>query len=187
MSSIEHIEERPAPTAADEVAPAIDRFEGRWWLVHTKPRNEKALAEELARRNIDCFLPLAYVKRRYGRRTIAVHIPLFPGYLFLNGGEDERYATLMTHRAVNVIDVANQTGLAAELRNIHRATTSGEPVDVYPGLHRGRRCRVVRGPFKGLEGVVLQRRDPCRVYIGVEILGQSVQVDIDAALLESID
>ena len=97
---------------------SIDSLEGRWWLVHTKPRNEKAIAVDLAARGIGFFLPLARLHRRYGGRTTQVQIPLFPGYLFLCGGEDERYATLMTHRAVNVIYAADQVGLKAELRQL---------------------------------------------------------------------
>ena len=164
-----------------------DQFRGRWWLVHTKPRNEKALAENLRRLGIGHFLPLAQFKSRQGRRSIAVEVPLFSGYLFLCGEEEERYATLDTRRAVNVIRVADQEGLRAELASIHRMVSSDQPVDVYPGIRRGRRCRVARGSLKGLEGVVIRRRSQCRVYVAVEILGQSAEVEIDAGLLEVIE
>lgn len=174
------------PVRATNVSP-VDTLVGVWSLVHTKPRNEKALAGHLAKLGIGFFLPLARCSRRYGGRTVQVQIPLFPGYLFLCGGEEERYATLTTHRAVNVIRVANQEGLKEELRHLYRVTTSEEPVDLYPGIRRGRRCRVIRGILKGLEGVVLRRRDVCRVYVAIEILGQSAEVEIDPSLLEPID
>jgi transcriptional antiterminator RfaH len=158
-----------------------------WWLVHTKPRNEKALSRDLERMGIGHFLPLAKVERRYGDRAAAVRIPLFAGYLFLCGGPDERYAVLMTHRAAGVYGVANQQRLKADLRQIHRVTSGEEAVDVYPGIQCGRRCRVARGSLQGLEGVVLMRKGKCRVYVAVEILGQSAEVEIDAAMLEVMD
>ena len=68
-------------------------------------------------------------------------MPLFPSYLFMCGGRDERSETLGTHRAANVIQVFDQQGLKEQLRQIHRVTTSGKPVVLYPGLKRGSRCR----------------------------------------------
>ncbi len=122
----------------------------------------------------------------YGGRSQFVDIPLFPGYLFLSGGEHERYTTLMTHRAVQVIQVVDQERLKTELRHVYRAISSGRPVELYPGIQRGRRCRVVRGPLAGIEGIVLRRRDTWRVYLGVEILGQSAEVEVDPSSLEII-
>ena len=175
---------------ADEMSPGVcpvDAYLGRWWLVHTKSRNEKALANDLTTLGIDYFLPLVQVKRKYASRVWCSEIPLFPGYLFMCGGDDEHYATLMTHRAAAVIRVEDQERLRTELRHVYLVTTSNEPMDLYAGLRRGRRCRVVRGSLAGLEGVVLRRRDIWRIYVGVEVLGQSVELEIDPSLLEAID
>ena len=170
-----------------EVGCPIDTLVGDWWVVHTKARNEKALGSDLEKLGIGYFLPLARVKRKYGRRRLLVEIPLFPSYLFMCGGRDERSETLGTHRAANVIQVFDQRELKEQLRQIHRVTTSGKAVDLYPGLKRGILCRVIRGCLKGLEGVVLRRRGICRIYVGVEALGQSAELEIDADLLEAID
>ncbi len=174
---------------ADAAAPAapVDVLPGPWWLVHTKSRCEKALAADLDRHRIGYFLPLARMRRRHGGRPVEVLLPLFPSYLFLCGGADERYAALMTHRAAQVIEVVDQERLKDELRQIHRVTASCQPVGLYPGLKRGQRCRVIAGPLAGLEGVVLRSRDWCRVYVGVEVLGQSAELEIDPALLETTE
>jgi len=163
-----------------------DSFAGLWWLVYTKPRNEKALAEDLERMGIGCFLPLARVRRRYSGRSVEATIPLFPSYLFFRGGEDQRLVSLRTNRVVRVIRVVEQERLEEDLRNIHLACRSDQPVDLYPGLRSGQRCRVVSGSLQGMEGVVLRRRGLCRVYVGVEVLGQSAELEIDPSLLEVI-
>lgn len=165
----------------------VDLLAGPWWVVHTKSRCEKALAADLARSGIGCFLPLTAQRRRHGRRLVEVEWPLFPGYLFLAGDEEARYATLMTHRAAGVLPVFDQEQLKAELRQIHRVILSRQPVDLYPALRKGRRCRVTAGPLAQLEGVVLRRRNSCRIYVGVEVLGQSAELEIDPSLLEPID
>lgn len=173
------------PSRAERGCP-VDVLDGRWWVVHTKARNEKALAWDLDREGIGYFLPLVKVKRRYGGRTFDLRLPLFPSYVFMCGGEDERYSTLMTHRAAHVIQVVDQERIKQELRQIYMVVESEEPVDLYPGIRRGRRCRVVGGSLAGLEGVVL-RRGSCRVYVGIDALGQSAELEIDPALLEVID
>lgn len=183
-----------APEAAGQVripdctqANPVDAYNGRWWLVHTKSRNEKALASALIAMRIGHFLPLVETRRKRAGRISLAEIPLFPGYLFMCGGDDERYATLLTHRAAAVINVADQERLRRELRHVYLVTISRESVDLYPRLCRGRRCRIVRGSLAGLEGIVLRRRGSCRIYVGVEALGQSAELEIDPALLEAID
>ena len=160
---------------------------GRWWVLHTKPRCEKALAGDLKRLAIPHYLPLVWSKRTYGRRVTAVELPLFPGYLFMCGGAEERYAALRTDRIAHVIVVEDQNRLRCDLQHIYRVVESDFPVDVYRGLRIGRRCRVVAGPLRGVEGVVLRRRDLARVYIEAAVIGQSAVIEIDSALLEPID
>ncbi len=162
-------------------------LEGQLWLVHTKPRQEKALAADLESLRITVFLPVAKFRRKYGGRTTEVRLPLFPSYLFLRGDLDQRLTALRTHRVVNVIDVVDQDRLSSSLHQILCLTNSTEPVDVYPGIRTGKRCRIIRGSLKGLEGTVIRKRNVCRVSIAVEVLGQSAEVEIDASLLEVIE
>lgn len=165
----------------------IDAMVGRWWVLHTRARNEKALAADLERLQIRHFLPLVEQGRTYGRRVVQVKIPLFPGYLFLCGSSEDRLGALKTNRIANVLDVADQERLKDDLRHIFRIVASKEPVDLYPRLRRGCRCRVIKGTLVGLEGVVIRRRGPWRVYVGVDFLGQSAELEIDPMLLEVID
>ncbi len=164
-----------------------DSFVGRWWAVHTKSRQEKALASDLERLGVGCFLPLARVRRRSAGRTVETQIPLFPGYLFMCGNEEERIAVLRTRRVVRVLDVGDQERLKDSLRQIHRMVTSDQPVDLYPGIRPGRRFRIVSGPLRGIEGTVFRRHGVSRIYVAIDMLGQSAEAEIDAASLEMTD
>ncbi len=165
----------------------LETFEGAWWVVQTKSRHEKALARDLGNLGIRYFLPLIHDRRKVRSRYIERFLPLFPCYLFLCGGEEERYAALATHRVANVLPVVDQDRIRGELEQIRRIVASEQPVDLYPGLKVGRRCRVMRGALAGIEGVVLRRRGICHVYVGVEVLGQSAELEIDPSLLEVIE
>jgi transcription antitermination factor NusG len=165
----------------------VDELVGCWWVLHTKARNEKALAGDLARLHVQHFLPVIECRRVYAGRARYVKIPLFPGYLFLCGRAEDRLAALRTHRVAKVLEVADQIRLRTDLRQIQRVVEGTVPVDLYPRLRRGCRCRVTSGPLAGLEGVVLRRRGRWRVYVGVEFLGQSAELDIDPMFLDVID
>lgn len=162
-------------------------FIGRWWVLHTKARNEKAVAADLAKRKIAHFLPLATCPRRYGARVRTVEIPLFPGYVFLCGEEADRTAALRTNRVAHAISVPDQQQLVDDLRQIWLVVHSGEPVNLFPQLQVGARCRVLDGSLRGLEGVVLQRSGPWRVFVAVRFLGQSAELEIDPSRLELIE
>lgn len=160
---------------------------GEWWVIHSKARQEKIIAQHLTARGIICYLPLVRRLRRNGRGKIAAELPLFPSYLFFFGEQGERYTTLMTHRVANVIRATDQSRLEHELWQVYQATQSEHAVDLYPALKRGRRCRIVRGALRGVEGVVVNRRGLWRVYLGIEMLGQSAELEIDPSDLEVID
>jgi transcription antitermination factor NusG len=167
---------------------AISGIPGQWWLLHTKPRSEKALAWDLFDLHIDYFLPLARVSRTYGRHHQAVVLPLFAGYMFCAcASEDHRFAVINTKRTVNMIKVCDQTLLRNQLEQIHRTLNTPHQVDVFPGIKTGRRCRVIAGSLKGLEGVVITRRNLSRLYLDVSILGQSAMLEIDTVLVEPIE
>ena len=58
---------------------SICDFSGLWWVAHTKSRNEKALAQDLIRKDINYFLPMNWkVHRRRGRKIRSL-LPLLSG------------------------------------------------------------------------------------------------------------
>ena len=178
------VEERGTASGIDD---RISQASGRWWVLHTRARNEKAVALALAHQQVMYYLPLVRVERTYAKCRVTVLLPLFPGYLFLCGDHDTCEKAWSTKRVANILRVEDQGQLRAELRQVCLAVESGEKVDVFKSLSRGRRCRITGGPLRGLEGVMLRRGHRCRMFLCVTILGQSAVVEVDGALLEPID
>lgn len=149
---------------------------------------EKALAWDLLDAGIDYFLPLARLTRTYGRHRQEVVLPLFPGYLFCACASVEQLYTVKdTRRIANMVGVTDQTMLRNELEQIRLALNTPHQVDLFPGIKTGRRCRVIAGSLKGLEGVVITRRDVSRIYLDVSMLNQSAVLEIDALLVEPLE
>jgi transcriptional antiterminator RfaH len=166
---------------------AILRAPGRWWVLHTRARNEKRVASALAEHGIQHFLPLVYVHHTYAKAKATFAVPLFPSYVFLCGGHDECDRARRTNRLVSIIEVVDQDQLRTELSCICRIVEKGHAVELFPALQPGQHCRVTGGALKGLEGVVIQHGHRYRMYLAVTMLGQSAVVEVDAAVLEPVN
>ena len=159
----------------------------RWWVLYTKARQEKALSRELLGHRIPFYLPL--VKKtsvRRGRKTTS-HVPLFSGYLFLYGTEQERIVSLTTNRISRILTVDDPERLVYDLRQLRRLIASNAPLTVESRLLPGDHVRVRQGPLMGLEGTVLTRRGTTRLLVSVDFLQQGASVEIDDFLLEKVD
>ena len=160
---------------------------GQWFLLHTRSRQEKALAADLASLNIANFLPLAIKTKRHGKRRVEVCEPIFPSYLFLRGSIDQAYQADRTDRVARIIPVPDQTQLDTELKNIALALSHDARLDPYPFIQEGTRVEVRSGPFEGMQGIVEKRMGNQRLILAVHMLGQAVALDITGEILEPID
>jgi len=166
---------------------SICDFTGQWWVAHTRSRNEKALAHDLISKNISYFLPMSWKVRRRSRRTIRSFLPLFSGYLFFCGQEEQRIELLRTNRVANLIEVNDQQKFLDELVQIDQALRAGAPLVPHKYIKVGQQCRVIAGPLIGLEGVVVKTRGAIRLVLQIDILGQAASVEIDIDMIEVLD
>lgn len=65
-----------------------------WWVLHTRPRAEKALVRKVLPQSLEFFLPLYKKEWRNRGRLFCSHVPLFASYLFLRGDDDGRRRAL---------------------------------------------------------------------------------------------
>jgi len=166
-----------------------DDLPGLWWVAHTRPRTEKALALELRARRIFHYLPLCIrTTRSQGSGRVSRSIsPIFPGYVFLNGDDVQRQAALTTNRIANTIPVVDQARLVRELRQIQCVVATQTDFQWQPAIAVGEWARVIAGPLAGVEGVVRKHLSRMRLALNVQMLSQSVVVEVAADLLEKID
>jgi transcriptional antiterminator RfaH len=54
-----------------------------WYVVYTKPKWEKKVAEQLIKKGIECYCPLSIQLRQWSDRKKKVEVPLFNSYVFV--------------------------------------------------------------------------------------------------------
>src|SRR4029077_976223 len=77
-------------------------YPGAWYALYTRHQHEKAVAHILTNKGFETLLPLYSVGRRWKDRTKLLFLPLFPCYVFLNGGL-EPPRDIMTTRGIHAL------------------------------------------------------------------------------------
>lgn len=157
-----------------------------WWVLHTRPRQEKAVARALHAAETAFYLPLVAKENVIRGRTIHSYVPVFASYVFLFGSDEDRHRALKTNRVAYTLDVLDQPMLLNDLRQIRRLIELDAPLTVERRIQPGQWVRVRTGPLQGLEGSVVSRRGKTRLMIVLRMLQQGVSVQIDDVLLEPI-
>ncbi len=152
----------------------------RWYCLHTRPRQEKAVARDLRASQVPFYLPqMIQESRTPAGRKIQSILPLFGGYLFLHGDETHRLVALKTNRLVNVLEVIDQGRLNSDLRQIHRMLHSGLEIKPETTAPVGGRVRIASGPLTGLVGTVIRRGKHDHFVAVVQMLGLGATVTLE--------
>ncbi len=159
----------------------------QWFVLHTRSRQEKVVASDLEAMGVSHYLPLVRQARYYGTRKRYVDLPLFPGYLFLHGLPEHAYQLDRARRLTQIIKVVDETRFEWEVNNIRLALEKSADLMPHDYLQEGVRVEVRAGPFRGLQGIVEQRKKQDRLVLQVHSFGGAVSLEIDGALLVRID
>lgn len=158
-----------------------------WHVLYTKSRQEKVVAERLLKRCISFYLPLFEKTTYYRRCKKTIRAPLFSGYLFLYGNEEDRLESLRTNQVCTTFHAPDVEVFVADLNRIHLMLRSGIPVIPEARAEKGRRVRIRSGPMAGLEGTIIKRKKRIRIVVRVDFLQQGASVEVEDFMLETID
>ncbi len=158
-----------------------------WWVMHTRPRQEKSLARELHHGRIPFYLPLFARRRRLRGGIITSYLPLFTSYLFLLADREERIAALTTSRVVRPLRVLGQEELWRDLTQIYRLIVSGAAVTPEDRLLPGVLVEIRSGPLAGLRGKILRSASGRRFVVQVDFIQRGASVVLDDFALARVD
>jgi transcription antitermination factor NusG len=159
-----------------------------WWALYTRHRHEKAVAEMLAAKDFEVFLPLYDSMRRWSDRKMLVTLPLFPCYVFVRGGLHRRLDVVTTPGVHTILFRGERVAIIpdSEIQAIKKAVDGPSRIEPHPFLKCGDRVRVTRGSLEGLEGILVRKKNVYRLVLSVDMMAQSAAVEIDASDVEPV-
>ena len=177
------IVERAGPTLSLTSRTRIEYLEPHWYAAYTCANHEKGVARQLERRSVECFLPLYESVRRWKDRRVRLELPLFPGYVFVQLALRDRLRVLEIPGVVRLVGFNGfPTALPhAEIDALRDGLKCYLRAEPHPFLKTGLRVRIKRGPFAGMEGILVRRKGNLRVVLSLDLIVRSIIVDIDSA------
>jgi transcriptional antiterminator RfaH len=157
-----------------------------WWVIHTKPRQEKSIIRQLRKNAVPFYLPLISRRSVISGRAVISHVPLFPSYVFLFGDREERITALATGRVVRVLDVAEQQDLWRDLSQVKQLIDTGAQIRPEGRLSAGTSVEISSGPLAGLKGTILNELSRQRFVVWVDFMQQGASVLLDDLYLTPV-
>ncbi len=165
---------------------AVDSPLVLWRAAHTGPRCEKKIAEFCERDGLEVCLPLYPSIKKYHGKTVEFTKPLFPGYVFFRATAGQCTRLSQNDHVARVLTPPDEAEFATQLEDILRALATRREIRLAPEVVDGMRVHIVRGPLRGLEGMVERRSGLLEVYLRLDFIGQSAAVRVQADEVEAV-
>jgi transcription antitermination factor NusG len=172
---------------AEDFAPETI-FQAHWYAAYTRANHERRVAQELAERSVEHFLPQYQSRRKWKDREVELALPLFPGYVFVRMALERKLRVLQVPGVACLVSFAGKPVVvpAEEFARIQELLNRKVLATPHPYLSVGRRAHVLDGPFAGLEGIVVRRNKRNRLVISLDLIARSIAVELGEAKLEPV-
>jgi transcription antitermination factor NusG len=154
-----------------------------WFAIWTRSRHEQTVREELELRGIEAFLPTITKWSRWKDRKKKIDWPLFPGYCFARFAPESRLPVLKCNGVVSIVSFNGEPAPIPEqeIDSLRLLVATDLAYDPCPLIREGMMVEVVHGPLRGIMGRLVRKGSHARLVLAVDLIGQAVSVEVDAA------
>ena len=154
-----------------------------WFALWTRSRHEQTVREELELRGIESFLPTITKWSRWKDRKKKIDWPLFPGYCFARFVPESRLPVLKCNGVVSIVSFNGEPAPipSQEIDSLRLLVATDLAYDPCPLIREGMMVEVVHGPLRGIIGRLVRKGSHARLVLAVDLIGQAVSVEVDAA------
>jgi transcription antitermination factor NusG len=154
----------------------------RWFALNVAPRHEKRVSYQLEQKGYETFLPCYRRRHQYAGRIREFQLPLFPGYLFCRTDPKVRLPILTTPGVLHFLGSGNVPDPVSEdeIKALQVAALAGIPMEPHSYWQKGQKGRIVSGPLRGLEGLVVDSNKRLRLILSITLIHRSVLLEIDS-------
>lgn len=130
-----------------------------WYVLYTKPKWEKKVAEQLSKNGIECYCPLVIQVRQWSDRKKKVEVPLFNSYIFVQLPEVDRNLVFDSPGVIRYLFWLGQPAVVRdeEIKVIKKWLSNTVDSDVSVTRYKvGDSVEIESGPFLSQKAIVQQ-------------------------------
>jgi len=152
-----------------------------WYALSTRARHEKKVYERLLQKQVECYLPLQTINKKWSDRYKTVEEPLFSCYVFVKMALKNRLQILQTDGVVRLVTFKNVPATIPEsqINAIRLLLKQKMEIQRINYLTPGQKVEVTQGPLKGVYGVLINVKNKQRLALRLDGIMQAISVDID--------
>jgi transcriptional antiterminator RfaH len=162
----------------------------KWYVMQTKPRNEKKVAGQIKSKEIEVFLPIIKQLRFWSDRRKTIETPLFSGYVFVHGDETERVRAIHdTNGALRYIYFQNRPAIITlnEIENIKISLREPDRIQIEEKqIKKGDFVKITRGTLRGMTGYVNEFRGNYKLTVNLSEMSSAFSVILYSSEVEVI-
>jgi transcriptional antiterminator RfaH len=160
----------------------MKHFNVGWYLIYTRPRQERKVHATLRSQDIDTFLPTQRKLRTWHDRKKYIEEPLFPSYVFVYLKDIQSYHEGMdADGALQYVRTGKEIARVNDkvVNNIKLATAHADGLEVIDQkLQSGEKAVIVEGPLTGLLCEIVQVSGNRKALVKVDLLRRDLLVSL---------
>jgi transcription antitermination factor NusG len=156
--------------------------EKRWYIFYLRPHTENRVYRLLTNLNYEVFWPVIQSIRIWkNRQKKKIKLPLFPNYLFVYTYAHELFTIKCLPQVVSYVTCGGKPSTIPdkEIVGIRQMLGLDRAITVETKFSKGEGVRIVSGPLKGYEGVLVKQHSKTRFGILLKAINFTVLIDID--------
>lgn len=167
--------------------------EPQWVALYTKPRAEKKVDANLKKQGFESYLPLHRQLHKWSDRNKWVEVPLFSSYVFVRIVSKQIDLVKKVEGVATIVafgPTRDTIGFVSdeEITNIRRLLATEMEIYVKRTEHlkKGSRVRIIEGPLKGMEGILLKDCTEGNFSVKVDTLSAYIVCQMEKDFLELV-
>ncbi|WP_264553415.1 UpxY family transcription antiterminator [Flavobacterium sp. N2038] len=128
-----------------------------WYVIYTKPKWEKKVAEKLNQVGIECYCPLITQVKQWSDRKKKVEVPLFNSYVFVHLNDTDRNSVFQVSGVIRYLFWLGKPAIVKdeEISVIKNSLSSPNISDVTVAtIQVGDKIKLETGVFSNQEAIV---------------------------------
>ncbi len=152
-----------------------------WFVLYTKPQNEKKVAERLEKAGFEVYCPVVKTVKQWSDRKKKIQVPLFKSYVFICIEEADRDKVFAFPGVVRYLFWLGKPAIVkpqeiAAIQDFLRSYGENRTLTV-TNLEPGQRVKVIAGALANLSGEIV-RIHKNKVILQIDSLGMAIQAEL---------